>query len=438
MLTESSNEQKRKRMGQVFASPEKAALGWTLCACEDAHRARSGGHGPGLRGLTWPTSPGIEPPFWVSRIGAFAEIAGPVSSAPPQTRSPGTLAAQASAGASVSSGGQAERHNQRAPAWRPGEMKGHTQKVGSRRGPVHQGSPWVTPEGWVRTDGGTDAGGHMSSWWGQLASPRGSRARGFGWAYLTLPPAEDKRGLLPPTIRYDRPPWTSRMRRPVGRRPKTPQPIAEVEGRAMGAASSSRWRLIPPAAFQVWDRRGGGRRARKWDFVTRKGNLFLAVVLIFSSCCCFCGPGNRRRRMVCEKCELRGCIGSFAFCLFSFRPQFSGSSLSSYPFWPFLSIPNNRIVVLRSEWSQFCTCLRISFAFPANPGSHPIQVLTGSFALQTLRFGMDLKSPRVARFSRHFKRGMLFFLVSRSMSQARFETCLCLLSLLLKVPLTDF
>uniref|UniRef100_A0A667GYE1 Cysteine-rich PDZ-binding protein n=1 Tax=Lynx canadensis TaxID=61383 RepID=A0A667GYE1_LYNCA len=93
------------------------------------------------------------------------------------------------------------------------------------------------------------------------------------------------------------------MRRPVGAETQDCTANCRSGGAGNGSSLASRWRLIPPAAFQVWDRRGGGRRGRKWLFVTRKGNIFLAIVLIFSSCCSFCGQGNRRGRMVCEKCE---------------------------------------------------------------------------------------------------------------------------------------
>lgn len=174
----------------------------------------------------------------------------------------------------------------------------------------------------------------------------------------------------------------------------------------MGAAPPPSSRLIPPAAFQVWDGRGGGRRGRKWVVVTRKGNPSLAVVLILSSCFCFCSQGNRRGRMVCEKCELRGHIfgrrrlgeanwSSLGTSAFLFWPQVSDYSL--YLSTPLTikipSLPNDRIVVLHSEWSQFCTHLFISFASPTpNPGFHPTQFLTGSFAPQTLKVGMGLKS----------------------------------------------
>ena len=50
-------------------------------------------------------------------------------------------------------------------------------------------------------------------------------------------------------------------------------------------------------------------------------------------------------------------------------------------------------LVLHSECSQFCTDLSISFSSPSpTPGFHPIQLLTGSLASQTLSIGMDLKS----------------------------------------------
>lgn len=168
----------------------------------------SGGHGPGLWRLTWPGSASIE-------AGEKAFLGGSHRSLPgnrgtglysPTPNSVAGDSAQASVGASVRNEEQVERHNQRAPAGRPGEMEGHTQKVDSKRGPVQQGSPWVTPEGWRSKGRGTDADGHMGSWWGLLAPPGGSRAGRVRLGLPTLPPAEEKRGLLPATIRYDPPP----------------------------------------------------------------------------------------------------------------------------------------------------------------------------------------------------------------------------------------
>lgn len=47
---------------------------------------------------------------------------------------------------------------------------------------------------------GTEISGQMGSWRKWLAASGGSHAGAFGWAYLSLPPAKRKRGLLPPTI----------------------------------------------------------------------------------------------------------------------------------------------------------------------------------------------------------------------------------------------
>lgn len=78
--------------------------------------------------------------------------------------------AQASPRASVSSGGRAERHNQRARARRPGEMGGPRRKTAPKENRVHQGSPWVTPEGWPSDGRRARAGwGHIRSrLYGQL------------------------------------------------------------------------------------------------------------------------------------------------------------------------------------------------------------------------------------------------------------------------------
>ena len=88
---------------------------------------------------------------------------------------------------------------------------------------------------------GAEIPGQLGSWRKWLAAPGGSR-----WAYLTLPPAEENGGLLPPTIRRDSESCASRRRRPVGRRLKASQPIAEVERRAKKAAPPPHSRLFLP------------------------------------------------------------------------------------------------------------------------------------------------------------------------------------------------
>uniref|UniRef100_A0A7N5KFL7 Cysteine-rich PDZ-binding protein n=1 Tax=Ailuropoda melanoleuca TaxID=9646 RepID=A0A7N5KFL7_AILME len=110
--------------------------------------------------------------------------------------------AQASPRESVNSGGRAERHNQRARARRPGETEGHRQNDGSERGPGPSGQP-LGHAGRValgRTAGAEGLGAQtLSVTWtvgGGCLHPREARVPGgFGWAYLTLPPAEEKLGV---------------------------------------------------------------------------------------------------------------------------------------------------------------------------------------------------------------------------------------------------
>lgn len=102
----------------------------------------------------------------------------------------------------MNSGGRAERHNQRARARRPGETEGHRQNDGSERGPGPSGQP-LGHAGRValgRTAGAEGLGAQtLSVTWtvgGGCLHPREARVPGgFGWAYLTLPPAEEKLGV---------------------------------------------------------------------------------------------------------------------------------------------------------------------------------------------------------------------------------------------------
>lgn len=118
---------------------------------------------------------------------------------------------------------------------------------------------------------------------------------------------------------------------------------------------------------------------------------FLAVVLISSSCCLFCGWGYRSERMVCEKCELRRLFSgrkrlgdpnsnSLGTLPFSVLPSATGLRFLSLSFclavWPFRPLPNDL---------QSCICwIRggLSFApfclfrlLPLDPGYQPVLLL---------------------------------------------------------------
>lgn len=80
----------------------------------------------------------------------------------------------------------------------------------TRKRPVHHRSPWVTQEGrrwrgrqaWAARTGRGQI--FPASWvaGGSGLQRREARTpRASGWAYLTLPPAEENGGFLPPTIR---------------------------------------------------------------------------------------------------------------------------------------------------------------------------------------------------------------------------------------------
>lgn len=201
------NERTKER-GRVL---RKQPSGGPRLAHEDAPPAATA-----LASAVWP-NPGsqvlrLERPFWAARTGASAEIAGPVSAAPPQTRSLGTLpnlhpgrvwAAGDALRGIIKEHGRGDQE----------KLRPHTEwRIRKRAGSI-RAAPGSRRKGGARTDGGrgrargTDALGHMDSWWGLPAPPGSSRA---GRVRLGLPnsPASGREAggyYLPPSGTTRRP-----------------------------------------------------------------------------------------------------------------------------------------------------------------------------------------------------------------------------------------
>lgn len=113
------------------------------------------------------------------------------------------------------------------------------------------------------------------------------RGRSAGLTYLSRPPNGSEGYYLPPSVATHCP--EPRAGAACGAVTQGLTANRRSGGADQEDSPAFSLAFIPPAAFQVQDRRGEGRWGRKWVLVTRKGSSFLAVVLISSSCCLFCG-----------------------------------------------------------------------------------------------------------------------------------------------------
>lgn len=215
----------------------------------------------------------------------------------------------------MSNGGGAEKHNQRAPARRPGETEGHTQKNGSARGPGPSGQP-LGHAGRVALRQTAGAGGLgaqiLSATWavggGCPHTPGGSRA---GRVRLGLPnsPASGREAEVTTSNHQVRLAALA-LAQAQACGTETQDRTANCRRGGAGSSSSPAFQLSFNSSRRFSGVGWAGRWAEGPEVGCRnpEGESSLAVVLTFSSCCCFCGRGSLRGRMVCEKCKLRGHI----------------------------------------------------------------------------------------------------------------------------------